>query len=186
MSHRIRYAMDQRSNKKLTGTIEADETYVGGKRRRKGKQTGWENKTPVVSLVQRGGQVRSFAVPTNSAKVLKRVLNQNVSKKANLMTDEWPAYKNVGKEFKSHSVVNHSQDEYVRENVYTNTIEGYFSILKRGVNGTFHHISRQHLKRYLAEFDFRYNHRYEKDKDIIPAILKGFEGKRLTYRGTNS
>jgi transposase-like protein len=186
MSHRIRYAMEQTNKKKLKGTIEADETYIGGKKRRTRNQTGFENKSPVVALVQRGGNVRSFAVPTTSARVLKRVLNDNVSKKANLITDEWPAYKNVGKDFNSHEVVNHSRYEYVRGDVYTNTIEGYFGILKRGVNGTFHHISRQHLKRYLAEFDFRYNLRKEKDKDIIPLILKGFEGKRLTYRGVNS
>ncbi len=185
MSHRIRYAMERTSTNKLQGTIEADETYIGGKKRRTGNQTGFENKTPVVSLVQRNGKVRSFAVPTISASILKKTLTGNISKKANLMTDELRAYVNVGKEFASHEVVNHSKLEYVRGNVTTNTVEGYFGLLKRGVNGTFHHISRQHLKRYLAEFDFRYNLRKHKDQEIFPQILKGFEGKRLTYKGFN-
>lgn len=185
MTHRIRYAMEQTSTEKLQGTIEADETYIGGKSRRVGKQTGLENKTAVVSLVQRKGQVRSFAVPVVSASVLKRVLKENLSKSVNLMTDELRSYKNIGKEFASHEVVNHSRFEYARGEVTTNTVEGYFGLLKRGVNGTFHHVSRQHLKRYLAEFDFRYNHRKMQDKEIAPLILKGFEGKRLTYKGVN-
>jgi transposase-like protein len=185
MAHRIRYAMEQTYSKKLTGTIEADETLIGGKRRRIGKQTGLENKTAVVSLVQRKGQVRSFAIPTVSSRNLKRVLDNNLSKKANLMTDELPAYKNIGKEFNSHEVVNHSKLEYVRDDITTNTVEGYFGLLKRGVNGTFHHISKQHLKRYLAEFDFRYNLRKQKDQDIFTKIIQVFEGKRLNYKGIN-
>jgi len=184
MTHRIRYAMEQKSKKKLQGTIEADETYIGGKKRRTGNNTGFENKTPVVSLVQRNGQVRSFAVPTVSASTLKKVLTENMSKKANLMTDELIAYKKIGENFASHEFVNHSKLEYVRDHVTTNAVEGYFGLLKRGVNGTFHHISRSHLKRYLAEFDFRYNHRKMKDNEIAPLIIKGFEGKRLTYKGT--
>lgn len=185
MSHRIRYAMENVFNKKLQGTIEADETYVGGKSRRSLNKTGFENKTAVVSLVQKHGQVRSFAVPVVSSKTIKKILEENISKSAKLMTDELRAYTIVGREFSSHDVVNHSKLEYVRGSVTTNTVEGYFGLLKRGINGTFHHISRQHLKRYLAEFDFRYNLRKLTDAEIAPLILKGFEGKRLTYKGIN-
>ena len=186
LCHRIRYALkDATPTDQLTGTIEADETYIGGKSRRSRNKTGFENKTAVVSLVQRHGQVRSFAVPVVSSKTIKKVLEENISKSAKLMTDELRAYTIVGREFSSHEVVNHSKLEYVRGNVTTNTVEGYFGLLKRGINGTFHHISRQHLKRYLAEFDFRYNLRKLTDAEIAPLILKGFEGKRLTYKGIN-
>jgi transposase-like protein len=185
MSHRIRFAMEQTYNRKMQGTIEVDETYIGGKSRRIGKQTGWENKVPVVSLVQRKGQVRSFVVPTVSASTLKKAVTENISKNAKLMTDELISYKNIGKQFKSHEVVNHSKYEYVRGNVTTNTVESYFGLLKRGVNGTFHHISKQHLQRYLNEFDFRYNLRKLPDEKITPIAIKGFEGKRLTYKDTN-
>lgn len=186
MAHRIRYAMEQNSFKKMQGTIEADETYVGGKSRRVGKQTGLENKTPVVSLVQRDGNVRSFVVPTVSAMTLKKVLTENLSKSAKLMTDELRGYIRVGKEFKSHEVVNHKNYEYVRDSVTTNTVEGFFSILKRGINGIYHHVSKEHLHRYLAEFDFRYNHRKINDEERTVKAIIGFEGKRLTYRDSLS
>lgn len=185
MTHRIRYAMQQTYRNKLNGIIEADETFIGGKSRRIGRQTGFENKTPVVSLVQREGNVRSFVVDTVSSRNLKRILNENVDNTSNLITDEGRWYINAGKDFNSHKVVNHSKFEYVRGDITTNTVEGYFGLLKRGVNGTFHHISREHLHRYLAEFDFRYNLRKLKDKEIAPIIIKGFEGKRLTYKGIN-
>ncbi len=182
MCHRIRYAMEQNSFKKMQGTIEVDETYVGGKSRRIGNKTGFENKTPVVSLVQRNGEVRSFVVETVSSATLKKVLTENMSKQAKLMTDELRAYKKVGKEFASHEVVNHKRYEYVRGDVTTNTVEGYFGLLKRGINGTFHHVSRKHLQRYLSEFDFRYNFHKLNDKYITPLAIEGFEGKRLMYR----
>ena len=183
MAHRIRYAMEQNSFKKMQGTIEADETYVGGKSRRIGRQTGLENKTPVVSLVQRNGEVRSFVVATVSSSTLKSVLTEHMSKNAKLMTDEGIWYKRAGKEFKSHEVVNHGKFEYVRDNVTTNTVEGFFGILKRGINGVYHHVSKEHLHRYLAEFDFRYNHRKIEDQERTVKAIMGFEGKRLTYRG---
>lgn len=186
MAHRIRFAMEQSSfNKKLTGAVEADETYIGGAGRRIGRLTGLENKMKVVSLVQRDGSVRSFQVETVSAKTLKKVLTENINKKANLMTDEHRGYIGVGRNFKSHEVVNHKKYEYVRDNAYTNTVEGFFSLLKRGVNGTYHHISKEHLHRYLAEFDFRYNHRKIDDNDRTVKAILGFEGKRLTYQGVN-
>jgi len=181
MAHRIRYAMEQNSSKKMQGTIEADETYVGGKSKRVGNQTGLENKTPVVSLVQRNGDVRSFVVPVVSASTLKKVLTKNISKKAKLMTDELRGYIKVGREFSSHEVVNHKKYEYVRGNVTTNTIEGFFGILKRGINGVYHHVSKEHLHRYLAEFDFRYNYRKVTDSERTISAIAGFEGKRLKY-----
>ena len=181
MAHRVRFAMSQGSFRKMKGTVEADETYVGGKGRRIGLQTGLENKTPVVSLVQRGGNVRSFVVPTVSGRNLKEVLTKNISPSAHLMTDELHAYKPIGKNFASHQFVTHSNYEYVRGDVTTNTIEGFFSILKRGINGVYHHVSKEHLHRYLAEFDFRYNNRKINDHERTIKALMGTEGKRLRY-----
>lgn len=182
MAHRIRYGMEKTTNRKMKGIIEADETYVGGKSRRIGQQTGFENKTPVVALVQRDGNVRSFVVQTVSAKSLKAVLNDNVHPSAKLMTDELAAYQKVGKEFSSHESVNHGKYEYVRGDVTTNTVEGFFSILKRGINGVYHHVSREHLNRYLAEFNFRYNNRKVDDAARVLSAISGFEGKRLMYK----
>ena len=166
----------------MKGTIEADETYVGGKSRRIGQQTGWENKTPVVALVRRNGNVRSFVVPTVSAQTLKEVLLENVNPLSHLMTDELTGYEKVGERFASHQTVVHSKYEYVRGDVYVNTAEGYFSLLKRGINGVFHHVSKEHLPRYLAEFDFRYNRRKITDHERTVSAIAGFEGKRLTYK----
>ncbi|MBX7152535.1 IS1595 family transposase [bacterium] len=183
MCHRIRYAMQpDKPERKLKGIIEVDETYIGGKSRRTAKTTGLENKTPVVSLLQRGGKVRSFVVSTVTAATLKEVLNENINPKSHLMTDELESYKKIGKGFASHQTVKHSAYEYSRGNVTTNTVEGFFGLLKRGVNGTFHHLSKEHLHRYLAEFDFRYNRRKLTDSERIKEAIEGFEGKRLTYK----
>jgi len=181
MAHRIRYAMGTSIFTKMKGTVEADETYVGGKSRRAFNQTGFENKTPVVSLVQRNGKVRSFVVSNVTGATLREVLTKNIHPTANLMTDELSAYKTIGNNFVSHDVVNHSKYEYVRGNAYTNTVEGFFSILKRGINGVYHHVSKEHLHRYLAEFDFRYNNRKIDDNERTLKALAGFEGKRLKY-----
>jgi transposase-like protein len=182
MAHRIRYAMEKSSFRKMQGTIEADETYIGGKSRRIGRQTGFENKTPVLSLVQRNGEVRSFVMPVVSASTLRKTLTEHLSKNVKLMTDELRGYEKVGKQFASHEVVNHSEFEYVRGNVTTNTVEGFFGLLKRGINGVYHHVSKEHLHRYLAEFDFRYNLRKIDDHERTIKAITGFEGKRLTYR----
>ncbi len=133
-------------------------------------------------MVQRNGQVRSFVVQPVSAGNLKKVLTENLSKSAKLMNDELPAYKNIGKQFTSHEFVTHKNYEYVRGNVTTNTVEGYLGILKRGINGIYHHVSKEHLHRYLAEFDFRYNNRKVNDNERTISAIAGFEGKRLTYR----
>lgn len=125
-------------------------------------------------------------MPNVSAKTLRPILAEHASRKSYLMTDEAPVYKKVGREFTGHGSVNHSIEEYVRGNFWhTNTVENYFSILKRGITGTYHHVSQQHLKRYLGEFDFRYNERSALGVDdgerTIRALL-GAEGKRLTYQ----
>jgi transposase-like protein len=186
MAHRIRYAMQQTPFRRMKGIIEADETYIGGKSRRLGTQTGWENKTPVVALVQRNGKVRSFVLPHVSAITLKEVLLENVHPSSHLMTDELDGYKKVGKEFASHKTVTHSKQEYVRGDVTTNAVEGFFGLLKRGINGVYHHVSREHLHRYLSEFDFRYNRRKITDHERTISAIAGFEGKRLTYRDSLS
>ena len=120
-------------------------------------------------------------MPTVSGATLKPILMSLVAIDANLMTDEAKVYKKIGQEFASHNVVTHSKGEYVRGNVYTNTIEGFFSRLKRGLVGTYHHVSAFHLKRYVVEFDFRYNTRKSTDTDRAIALIGGIGGKRLMY-----
>jgi transposase-like protein len=195
MTHRIREAMrDGTFPGPLGGEgkiVEADETWIGGKEKNKhvGKRNkrniGGTGKEAAFALVERGGKVRSFHVPEVSGKTLRPILVSQVNRKSALMTDEGGQYYQAGKEFNRHETINHSADEYVRGDAHTNTIEGYFSILKRGIVGTYHHVSQQHLKRYLAEFDFRYNERSAlgvNDKERAGRLLKGIVGKRLTYR----
>jgi len=178
MAHRIRHAMSQSVfTDKLGGIVEADETYVGGKAKR-----GEDNKTPVFSLVERQGRVRSFVLPTVTAKNLKPMIREHVERTAHMMTDQWIGYRGLKKEFAGHDSVNHAREEWVRGNAYTNTVEGYFSLLKRGLTGTYHHVSKQHLHRYLAEFDFRYNARYTDDAMRAALAVKAAEGKRLQYQ----
>lgn len=142
-----------------------------------------------MSIVQRGGRVYSKHVDRVTAENLTEVINEVVAEDAHLITDTGVLRnKNTGK--REHSLVNHSGGEYVRKEegfvVTTNTIEGYFSLLKRGVNGVYHHMSKKHLHRYLAEFDFRYNGRELTDGERALKVLGSIEGKRLTYRGTDS
>ena len=119
-----------------------------------------------------------------SSQNIRKVLNERVSHEATLQTDTFPAYESVGKEFKAHETVDHGTGEYANGNAYTNTVEGYFSQLKRSLKGTYHHVSEKHLDRYLAEFDYRYNTRKDKDGDRTKAAIKRVTGKRLTYRET--
>lgn len=181
MAHRIRYAMEQTYNKKLKRIIEADETYIGGKAKGK-RECGALKKMAVDSLVERDGDVRSIPVERMTAKNLKGFIRENVDNSAYIMTDDFRSYSGLDKEVAGHGVVNHSEKEYSRGIIHTNTIEGYFSILKRGVNGTFHHISKKHLPFYLNEFDFRYSSRKLCDGDRTIEAMKGIEGKRLFYR----
>ena len=198
MEHRLREAMRELLPTKQLGgegkTVEVDETYIGGKEKNKHRSKrvkgniGGQGKEVVFSLVERGGFVRSHHVPEVSAKTLRPVLVAQVDCKSFLMTDDAGQYRIMGPEFASHDVVNHGAGEYVRGEAHTNTIEGYFSTLKRGINGTYHHVSQQHLKRYLAEFDFRYNTRSAIGiNDIARAdlLVSGIVGKRLTYRDSS-
>ncbi len=191
MAHRIRYAMQQPELKaKFKGTIEIDETYVGGKPRKTQRQIllgkvakagRGTKKTPVVALVQRNGAVRSTVMDRVTTKNLKAFIYRNVDKGSTVMTDEFTSYKMLKKDFQ-HQSVKHTYGEYVRGNTHTNTVEGYFSLLKRGINGVFHHVSKKHLHRYLSEFDFRYNMRKQDDGVIVYMLLNGVEGKRLMYK----
>jgi transposase-like protein len=185
MAHRIRFALkDPTFNDKLSGTVECDETYVGGKTRGQGRRF-MGNKVPVVSLVERAGRVRSQVMKHVTGKNLKEVLKANVEQSATIMTDDFFAYRGAAKDFASHQAVKHSAREYVRGMAHTNGVEGFFSLLKRGVVGTFHHISEQHLPLYLAEFDHRHNCREMTDGERTVNGLQKIEGKRLTYRQVN-
>lgn len=193
MMHRIREAMKDTDNEPMGGygvTVEADETYVGGKvtnrhaSERNGKRLSpFHGKQPVVSLVERDGKVRSFHVANVNANTLRHALVTNVDRGSWLMTDDHSGYKTVGKEYVGHGVVAHSRGEYGRATYFhTNTVENFFSILKRGIVGVYHHVSEAHLKRYVTEFDFRYNTRTLNDYERAEVALKGASGKRLTYR----
>jgi transposase-like protein len=193
MTQRIREALREGSFGPLGGggkIVEADETYVGGKERNKhvGKRNkhniGGQGKEIAFALVERGGKVRSFHVPSVSASTLRPILKAQIDNASMLVTDDAGQYRHMHKDFK-HEKVNHSIDEYVRGDIHTNTIEGYFSIFKRGITGVYHHVSPQHLKRYLGEFDFRYNTRDITDMERAVLAVKGIEGKRLTYRRTD-
>ena len=188
MAHRIREAMGD-SNPPLMGskggTVEADETYIGRKPGKTKKRAGAGHKMAVMSLVERGGAARSFPLEDMSGAQMRDIMDKNVSREAHLRTDEWPIYKSIGWNFASHEVVKHSADEYVRGDAHTNTIEGFFSIFKRGMKGVYQHCSTQHLHRYLAEFDFRYSNRMAVGVDDLMRTMhaiKGAQGKRLTYR----
>lgn len=189
MTHRIREAMrdGSLSSPPMGGKgkiVEADETYIGRKKGRKlGRGVG--HKRAVLSLVERGGKARSFHVKDASLSVVEPLVKANIAKESKLATDEALVYASVGRKFAEHLTVNHSEEEYVRGEAYTNTAEGYFSLFKRGMNGVYQHCGEQHLHRYLAEFDFRYNNRTAlgvDDATRTQNALKGIGGKRLTYR----
>lgn len=191
MSHRIREAMagDGGLLGGDGGPVEVDETYWGNTGKQAKGARGYAHKMKVVSLVEREGKKRSYHVANVTAATVRPILKAQVSEKARLMTDEASVYTNVGKEFAEHGVVNHSAGEYARGDVTTNTVESSFAILKRGLYGTFHHVSEKHLQRYATEFDFRWNHRAKlgyTDVQRADAMLLGIAGKRLTYRQPNA
>lgn len=186
MAHRIREAMKEPEGIMGAGggTIEADEAYIGRKAGVPKKRAGWQHKQQVFSLVERGGKVRSKHIAGKMFDSVKEIL-ATLPAEANLMTDDARMYWNLGKRFASHESVNHSAKEYVRGNAHTNTIEGYFSIFKRGMKGVYQHCTEAHLQRYLTEFDFRYNYRVKagySDADRAHMALAGIGGKRLMYR----
>jgi transposase-like protein len=202
LMHRVRYAMteDTENTPKLgekTGICEADETYVGGKPRHGDKRTqlpGYRknsNKTPVVAMVERGGRVRTKVVPIVTQKNLYRFLEDNIARGTIVNTDQsalyhtilYPIIKYPGGR---HDIVNHSKKEYARRNPDgtvsgVNHAESFFSLLKRGLNGIFHAVSKEHLHRYCGEFAFRWNHRELNDGERVVAAVNGGIGKRLTY-----
>lgn len=186
MSHRIREAMRDGIDFAPVGgagaPVEVDETFIGGYRRGRGKGGGVAHKDKVMSIVERGGKVRSFHVASVGQRTLRPIIKEQVAANATVYTDEASYHRSMGKDFAKHEVVNHRLSEYVRGDVHTNTLEGYFSILKRGLGGIYQHVSAKHLKRYVGEFDFRYNTRHVTDIERTGAALKGIEGKRLMYR----
>lgn len=188
MSHRIREAM--RDNALFTfgsdgGAVEADETFIG---REPGsvKDRGFEHKMKVLSLVDReSGQARSFVIDKVDRATILPIVRENVAREARMMTDEGRWYRPLGQEFASHEAVRHGRSEYVRGEAHTNTVEGFFSIFKRGMRGIYQHCGKQHLHRYLAEFDFRYSNRVALgigDAERADLALLGVVGKRLTYQ----
>jgi len=189
ISHRIREAMRTGGLDPLGGlgkAVEADETYHGSKAEKTSDGTrGPANKRAILGLVERGGDVRTFHVGRADKPTVAGLVRGNVNREARLMTDESRLYIEVGGEFAGHETVCHSAEEYVRGAAHTNTIEGYFSIFKRGMKGVYQHCAEKHLHRYLAEFDFRYNTRVAlgvDDGERAVKALEGAKGKRLTYR----
>jgi transposase-like protein len=195
MEHRLREAMRELHPVKQMGgkgkTVEADETFVGGKQANKHRSKrapvrlgGSWGKETVFTLVEREGRVRSMHVTSVSARTLRPILVAQVDDRSLLVTDDAGQYRHMHRDFR-HEVVNHGIGEYVRGEAHTNTIESYFAVMKRGITGTYHHVSQQHLKRYLAEFDFRHNEREAlgvDDEARTDRLLRGIVGKRLLYQ----
>jgi len=178
--------------------VEVDETYIGKisqprTHARAGypirKRSGTMDKNTILSLVHRGGKVRSFHVPRATKETVLKILRDNIAHESAVHTDESRIYDKLGDFFASHESVNHSKKEYASGNVTTNTVEGYFSVFKRGMRGVYQHCSEKHLHRYVAEFDFRFNRREAlgwTDEERCIAAIRAGDGKRLTYHPVNS
>lgn len=187
LSHRIREAMTEKHGDLLAGTVEGDETYVGGKPRKgtgphkRGRGT---DKTTIMVLVERDGKARTQSVDRINAKELKGAIKTHVKRDAKIVTDEFPSYKGIDKDFSDgHSVCNHSKDEHVNgDGEHVNTAESFSAILKCGHDGIFHSLSKQHLFRYCNEFPFSWNLRKVSDGERRVAVIRGVEGKRLMYQ----
>ena len=190
MAHRIREAM-QDGGDLLTGVVETDTTWMTPRKPRKGRpQPKNPNRSAVLGMIERGGKLRLIPVADEKFVILAPVMRDNIDKDALLQTDKAVVFEKVGHylDFRGHRMINHIIS-YAEGQNHTNTIENAFSLLKRGVYGTYHHVSEQHLPRYLAEFDFRYNARASvgySDRQRMDKALGGIEGKRLTYRRTRS
>ena len=190
MLHRIRAMMADKHPEMLSGTIEADETFIGGRRANKHKKVreelnkkghGYVDKQPVFAMVNREtGEVRNHVIEKADGKTLQPIIMTQVVKGATIITDTFGGYKGLDNHFK-HETLNHMQDEFVRGNFHTNTIEGYFSLLKRGIIGIYHQVSVKHLDRYCDEFTYRYNTRKVKDNERFQHVFSQASGKRLTW-----
>ncbi len=197
LHHRIREAMSIREFTPMGGEgkfVEADETYIGRLEGVPATEKGSYTKNMVLTLVERGGEARSYQIASLSIASVLPIVRTNIAKESGLMTDEAKAYISLGKDFAMHGSVNHSAEEYGRTEtndagerikINTNTVEGFYSIFKRGMKGVYQHCAEHHLHRYLAEFDFRYSNRIKlgvDDEMRATIALKGFKGRRLTYR----
>jgi transposase-like protein len=184
IAHRLRHAMRLEPFKtKLSGVVEADESYFGGKKRmgpndRFGTK---DHKTPVMVLVERGGRVKAMPMERVTSETLGHALREHVDPGATIMTDELPAYRKATAGFKKHRTTNHAAREYARGNVHSNSAEGFFSLLKRGINGTYHHVGKGHLEKYCDEFAFKYTSRRLTDADRAALLVNMSQGKRLLY-----
>jgi transposase-like protein len=192
MSHRLREAMADGFFAAPMGgdgkAVEADETFWGQEHKKAEGARGYHHKMKIFSLVERKGKVRSFHVPAVNEKTLLPIMKEQIAADTNLMTDEAFQYNRVKGHFPKHESVNHRSGEYVRGAIHTNTVEGYFSILKRGLYGTYQNVSAKHLRRYIGEFDLRYNNRIAlgvDDAQRTESALRGIVGKRLTYRDSS-
>lgn len=161
LCHRIREAMAEVNKAQLTGTVEVDETYVGGKRKGYGRGRGnyLANKTMILAALERGGDIRMGTGPKNDRKTLHGCIRATAPNPSRIMTDEWQAYRGIADHDTTHETVSHGKGEYVRGDVHTNSVEGAFGLFKRAIVGSFHQISVKHLDRYLDEFEFRFNNR---------------------------
>ncbi len=192
MAHRVREAMSTPNASPIGGegkSIEVDETYIGTKAGSRKGIPGGSGKRAVVTLVERGGRARSFHVSDVSALTVPELLRKYADAKSTLYTDEARVYSDPGKRFAAHEAVKHSIEEWVRGDAHTNTVEGFFSVFKRGMRGVYQHCGEQHLHRYLSEFDFRYSNRVATGVDDVMRTMraiKGAEGKRLTYKQPRS
>ncbi len=186
LMHRVRFALSDMPGCKLMEKVEVDETYVGGKPRKgcgKGKTGRGTKKQPVMVMVQRNGEARAKVIADVTANTLKGEIRKHVDSSAAIMTDEWRSYRGLEHEFAGgHHTVNHGCGEYSRGDVFTNTAESFFAIVKRGMYGTFHAVSKKHLHRYVNEFVFRWNTRKEEDGQRVAKAVRASEGKRLMYQ----
>jgi transposase-like protein len=188
LMNRIRFAMaPDSSTAKLTGVVECDETWVGGRPRVKGisKRGRGTKKTPVFAAVERGGRIRRRVVTDVTGDTLKEAIRETVDNQARIMTDENSSYRGIGREYASHETVCHSAKEYARGDVNTNTVESSFALVKRGIVGIYHNVSKEHLHRYIWQFDFLWNNRALNDGERMALMIRESEGKRLRYKGPN-
>ncbi len=196
LMHRIRHGMatPHDDQPKMTGTVEADEVFIGPRRpRHRGtaanpinKRGRGTTKQPVVAVLQRGGDVRTRIVPVITGENLRSMLMDNVDPSARIMTDSEPKYRGCNAYFASHDAVDHSKQEYARGDATTNSVESFFARVRRGLTGVYHAVSREHLHRYLDHFEFSHNTRHMNDGERTLELIRRTEGKRLMYRSPSA